>query len=195
MRALILLPLLAFAGACSDGSPFQPEATVPPDAGQPEPTVSAMQALSPRWEVEFTLSFLRTVEPGEAAVNAGGILHGKGLVNEFNLTGVMRRGGVEGEMAGLQYFMGDYVINQNKTTGRTRARPALFVISESPLGAGTWACQGTYKAEPREGWGLVQFGEIAGCQGTGAFEGMRMKLYGTNDTPTPFLFNMWGEIW
>jgi hypothetical protein len=189
MRALALVALLVFAVACQDTTSLEPS------TGDAETIVAAEKAINPRWEVEFTLSYSRTVDPGEAVLNAGGILHTKELVNEFNLTGVMRRGAEEGEVLGLQYFIGQSVINTNKGKGNSRARPARFVISESPLGAGTWECKGTFKIEPSSGGGFYQSGQIAGCHGTEAFEGMRMKLYGTNKTATPFLFSMWGEIW
>jgi hypothetical protein len=191
VRKLAFLPLLALVFACADGNPMQPDDPLPSLSDQPTLAVSEKPAANPKWEFSATLPFLGPVDPGEIRVNPAGILFAEGIVNEFGVDGTL-----DGEpLTGLWYFIGDYVFNQNEGTGRSRARPVLWVIEESALGEGTFECVGTFKIENAL-TRMIQYGNITGCHGTGDFAGMRMKAYTTNEnTPFPFIYEAWGEIW
>jgi hypothetical protein len=125
------------------------------------------------------------------------VFHGKNVENEFFLTGVLRTPEVEGPVSGSESFFGDVTLNYANARGSQRGHSTRFVVDESPVGAGAWDCRATYVMEPYEGGGWVAWGQVTGCKGTGVFEGMNMKLFGTNEPPLPpgQTFRFSGEIW
>jgi hypothetical protein len=191
MRRLILAPFLLILFACGDSHPIQPDDLLLGISEEPTLAVSQDPGANPKWEFTSTQTFVGPVEEGDVRINPAGMMFGDGLINEFAVTGTL--GGEP--LEGLSYFIGDYRLNQNDGKARARSRPGLWVITESALGVGTFECVMTTKIEDFFS-GIVQYGNITGCHGTGDFEGMRMKAYTTNEAnPGIPIYATWGEIW
>lgn len=113
MRKLLALPFLTFALACSDGTPLQPHEDLVGTPGQPAPEALLATSGNQKWEFTRQSNYWGPVEPGDLRVNAGGVWHAAGLINEFDVTGELAGEPVEG----FQCFIGDYVWNLDNGKG------------------------------------------------------------------------------
>jgi hypothetical protein len=186
-----LFPVLFLALACGDGNPIQPDDAPSVTTDQPTLAVSREPGANPKWDLTATATFVRQVDPAEMRINPAGMMFGTGLINEFAVSGELAGQPIEG----LWYFIGDYRLNSNNGKGLSQARPVLWVITSSALGEGAFECVGTFKIE-HFFTGIIQYGTVTGCHGSGAFEGMKLNSYVTNEAnPGSFVYAFWGEIW
>jgi hypothetical protein len=190
MKKLVAFSTFALLLACGDGL-VTPDQGPAAELGLPDAAaVQSLLGLEPgeKWSFASQLTFVGTVDPGDQQVNAGGVLHIRGLVNEFAMTG---------DLVGSWFFQGDAHINLNDGRGRSIASPALLEIT-SP-GVGTFECPATGKLEFFPTDDFIQYGNHSGCHGTGDFEGLRMRAWISNEanpgTGGDTVYDLWGEIW
>lgn len=190
MKKLVAFSTFALLLACGDGlvAPGQDRASEL-DISDARAAQSLLD-LEPgeKWAFASQLTLVGTVDAGDQRVNAGGILHIDGLINEFAMTG---------DLVGSWFFQGQGHINLNNGRGRSVSSPALLVIA-SP-GVGTFECPATGKLEFFPTADFIQYGNHTGCHGTGDFEGMRMRAWISNEanpgTGGDTIYDLWGEIW
>ena len=191
MRRLALLSVLVLAAACPEVPVVQPVLDGP--AADAVVTADRFAQVNGGLQFSVEVRFVGTVEPATLHPVQSEVLHGRGVVNEWS---------VEGDMSGPWYFIGDYKVNPKNGMGRSIAAPALFIVEESKWGmTGTWECRNSFKIEnwpdPRA---FIQYGNLTGCHGTGAFEGMKMKGRMTNEDHPGLgdaltIYDFWGVIW
>jgi hypothetical protein len=128
----------------------------------------------------------------EVRTSEGGVSVYTGYVNRFEMTG---------DLVGYWEFQGDVHIDGKSGKGRSVAHPAVFEIESSEMGkSGTFECAASFKIEGFSvvnwpGDNFLQEGNLRGCEGTGGFEGMRLRAYSSNAAYLgTWTHDMWGEI-
>ena len=137
------------------------------------------------------ITFVGTLEPGEARISPSGVIHTTGLVNEWAM---------HGDLVGPWYFVGKYVLNPKTGTGRSISIPIWFEIQDSKWGmTGTFECNATFKIEGYPD-AFTQSGNLAGCHGSGDFEGMNLWSRVNNEAHPGLggpetIYDFHGVIW
>jgi hypothetical protein len=161
--AILITPFLFLA--CTDDGIVQP-ATAPDDlmAAASTPSNPAQGG----WEFAVVATNTQTLSFGKNFFAAHN-WHIFELADEFQLTG---------DMEGWLYQTGDWHVNLKAERGTAIEFENLFVIT-SP-GTGTFECQGSSTLVDYPGpW--VRSGKLYSCEGTGDYEGMKMKARFTNE--------------
>jgi hypothetical protein len=189
MRRLFSLPLLALAFACSDGNPLLPddEAFFTSESL----IVSHAPGQNAKWSFHSEVTFVGPVgEPVIPRPTPSGVLHSDGLYNEFEMNG---------DLNGSWFFIGKAQANPKNGMGRSLGALILVDITGSDLGVGTFECKTSAKIENYPDFAtFIQYGNVTGCKGTGAFEGRQMKAYVTNKDHPGLITGVYefsGEIW
>ena len=182
MNRLSLLPVLCVCIGCSEVA--DPTSSLVEPLSEPTASQATASATAAKWQFEATLTFVGTLQPEEVRITPSGVIHGTDLVNEFQSTG---------DLEGTFYFIGKYHLNSRNGQGRSIPFPALLEIT-SPE-AGGFECRGSSKIEGFPD-ALIQYGVLAGCAGSGDYDGMKMKVRFTNEAnPGIWVYEFVGEIW
>ncbi len=193
MRDLAVLSILALAMACTDANVTQPESLVALDAatpGEPQLTTINGRFTAPKagWKFQAQLVFTGPIAAGEMSMTPSGVMHVTGAINAFDIIG---------DLEGSNTFNGNYHIDTK--TGRGGAINLHGTFELTSPGVGTFECGGSsFRIEGYlpPAYAFVQSGNMAGCNGTGAFEGMHMKGQFTNEgDPGSSTYDVWGVIW
>lgn len=188
MKKLTVLAVLSFVAACTAS-----DARLTPDPvspGEPQLTTINDRFTTPSsgWEFQARLVFTGPIAAGELSMTPSGVMHVTGAANAFDIVG---------DLVGTNTFVGNYQIDTRSGRGRAINTEGTFVLTAPAVG--TFECGGSsYLIEeylPPD-YLFVQSGNFAGCNGTGAFEGMHMKGQFTNQAnPGVGDYDMWGVIW
>ncbi len=189
-----LLPLLLFALACGDGNLLQPDQNMGITPHGPPTVLAADHHAVEKWTFQTDVTFVGPVI-GDLTphVTPSGVIHAGYTVNHFRMDSE--------DIVGDWYFKGKYHINMENGKGRSIGGTILGEITWSKIGkVGTFECVGAYKIENYpDPAAFIQYGNVSGCQGTGDFEGMKMKGYLTNEANPGLgfatIYDFTGEIW
>ena len=154
MRKLLLLPILALALACEEAPNHQADAD---------------PLFAPASRQLMVLNAVETFDQpytGDITVTPSGILHMRNIHNGFV---------VSGDLEGYNHVYGQAMIDTR--TGRGEASGTSLYELTSP-GVGTLEC--TWKSKLYDYPVFLQYAKYT-CNGTGYFEGMKVKIYGNND--------------
>lgn len=179
MRKLLPLPLLFLVVACGDSAILQPTQAVPEGLGvTSEPATPAQGG----WEFTADATYLGSPSDATIRFTPGGVLHWTDIANMYQLTGDL-----EGTWTS---FGGTHIVLK---TGKGPA-PGWFLFDLTKPGTGTFECQssGMLRDYPSDHFTLV--GKIYSCDGTGDFEGKKLKATWSN-TPGTVLYHVKGVIW
>lgn len=160
-RAIFLL--LALVLACHDDATMLSPDGVLPTVGSERPATVSNPAHG-GWSFTTVASLLRAVDPGETRITPGNVLHTKGLVNEFELSG---------DLEGLVYFEGD--LHNRLLAGNGPIIGVNFYDVTAPQ-VGTLTCR--LNAVKLTGFGtpdVAATGKTTHCVGTGDYADKGMK--------------------
>ena len=158
-----LFPLLALAVACSSDA-MSPDSRL--ELGS-EDLIGSADVSNPAhggWDFVAVATFLGPVDPGVTKITPGNVLHTRGLVNEFALSG---------DLSGLVYFEGDF--HNRLATGNGPIIGRAFFDLTAPQ-VGTLTCSGSALQLKAFGTPNVSaVGKITHCVGTGDYADSGMK--------------------
>ena len=171
MKKLNVLPFLLFALACGDSTLVEPPAETELDL-----VVTADRAV----RTEYTFQANRDWSCGEAEGCLPATVRytpsGVGFFNDFRALFV-----VTGGLVGDLWVMADIKINLNNGKG-TASGTAFFDLTEP--GVGTFECQvhADYEGyNAASSFRYVEHARYSSCEGTGDFEGKKMKAWLNNE--------------
>lgn len=180
MRKLLPLPLLFLVAACADSTVLQPAQAVP------DGLMAMSQSVTPAhggWEFTADANYVGSpTDGGVLRFTPGGILHWTDIANAYQLTG---------DLEGTWTSFGKAHINLKTGKGPT---PGWFLFDLTKPGTGTFECQSSGMVQDYPSDHFTLGGKIYSCDGTGYFEGKKLKATWFN-TPGTVVYHVAGVIW
>lgn len=179
MRGQYLLPVLLVGAACADHDILQP-------VDAPFSDVAAAAVANPAqggWEIQFTTAFSGVINLGDTRLASHNLL-GKDALNAFAVTG---------DLTGTWYYGGQFHVNLK--TGKGVGISHVNRLDITSPGTGSFVCQS-------HNWisdyltAIVQYVNVYSCEGSGDYEGKKMKATGSNEAnPGLFIYHFTGVIY